>query len=105
MGGGYLTCASCHGPDGRGSVHTMMGMQTMNAPDIRWAVLAGAVEGGHGSESEATHGSGEYNFEAFRLAVVDGKHPNDLALSTNMSRWHMSNDNLADLNTYLKTLG
>jgi hypothetical protein len=36
MGSGYLTCASCHGPDGRGGVHSMMGMQTMNAPDIRW---------------------------------------------------------------------
>ncbi len=34
MGAGYLACASCHGPDGRGGQH-IMHMQTMDAPDIR----------------------------------------------------------------------
>lgn len=105
MGGGYLTCASCHGPGGRGGVHSMMGMQTMNAPDIRWEVLAGEVKGEHGGESEEGHGSGEYNLETFRLAVVEGKHPDGAtSLSTNMPRWKISDDDLADLIAYLKTL-
>lgn len=105
MGGGSLTCASCHGPNGRGGVHSMTGMLTMNAPDIRWSVLAGESKGEHGGESEAGHGSGEYNLEAFRLAVVEGKHPDgDTPLSTNMPRWKISNDDLTDLIAYLKTL-
>ena len=103
MGGGYLTCASCHGPDGRGGVHTMH-MQTMNAPDIRWSVLAGDMEGEHGGESEDVHGSADYSLETFRLAVVDGKHPDGASLSTNMPRWTMSDEDLADLVDYLKTL-
>jgi cytochrome c553 len=82
MGGGYLTCASCHGPDGRGGVHTMMGMQTMNAPDI---------------------GGAAYNLETFRLAVVKGQHPDGTSLSANMPRWNVSDEDLADLAEYLKT--
>jgi hypothetical protein len=39
MGGDFLTCASCHGSDGRGGVNTRMGMQTINAKDIRWSAL------------------------------------------------------------------
>ena len=31
---GYLTCASRHGPEGRGGVHAMH-MYVMKAPDIR----------------------------------------------------------------------
>lgn len=105
MGGGSLTCASCHRPNGRGGVHSMTGMQTMNAPDIRWSVLAGEMDGEHGGESGEGHGSGEYNLETFRLAVVEGKHPDDATpLSTNMPRWKISNDDLTDLITYLKTL-
>lgn len=103
MGGGYLTCASCHGPDGRGGIHTMH-MQIMNAPDIRWTVLAGEMEGEHGSESAEEHGVAEYNLEIFRLAVVEGKHPDGTALSVEMPRWNMSDEDLTDLLEYLKTL-
>lgn len=104
MGGGYLTCATCHGPDGRGGVHTMTGMQTMNAPDIRWSVLAGDIEGEHGGESEDVHRSADYNLETFRLAVADGKHPDGTSLSLNMPRWTMSAEDTAEVVDYLKTL-
>jgi mono/diheme cytochrome c family protein len=107
MGGGYLTCASCHGPNGRGGVHTMMGMQTMNAPDIRWSVLAGGTEGEHGGETEeGEHGeTGDgYDLEPFRLAVVEGKHPGGKSLSSNMPRWNISDEDLSDLADYLKAL-
>jgi mono/diheme cytochrome c family protein len=108
MGAGYLACASCHGPDGRGGVHTMMGMQTMNAPDIRWSVLSGEMEGEHGGETETEggHGDGDsgYDFDTFRLAVVEGKHPDSTSLSSNMPRWNIGDEDLADLVDYLKTL-
>jgi len=35
MMGSSLTCAACHGADGRGGAHTMH-MQVMDAPDIRY---------------------------------------------------------------------
>lgn len=97
MGGGSLTCASCHGPTGRGGVHTMQ--QTMDAPDIRWSVLAAGMAGEHEGET----GDG-YNLETFRLAVVEGRHPDGAELDANMPRWNMSADDLADLAEYLKTL-
>lgn len=107
MGGGSLACASCHGAGGRGGVHTMH-MQTMNAPDIRWSVLAGEMEGEHGGESEAEGGHGEmeagYDLETFGLAVVEGKHPDGTPLSANMPRWNIGDEDLADLAEYLKTL-
>lgn len=86
-GGGRLACASCHGPDGRGGVHGMGMMQTMDAKDIRWSVL-----------------EGEFDTEKFRAAVVEGQDPDGTQLSTDMPRWTIGDDDLADLIAYLKTL-
>ena len=86
-GGGGLACASCHGPDGRGGVHSMGMMQTMDAKDIRWKTL-----------------EGEFDAEKFRLAVEEGKDPDGTQLSTDMPRWKMSDGDIADLIDYLKTL-
>ena len=79
MMGGRLTCASCHGPGARGGEHVMH-MEVMDAPNIRWDTLAGhGAEGDddHGAQEETEHGedSGGYNLETFRLAVVEGRHP------------------------------
>ena len=87
MSGGYLTCASCHGPTGRGGVHTMMGMQTMNAKDIRWSAL-----------------QSEFDAVKFRLAVTEGQDPDGTQLNTDMPRWNIGDDDLADLIAFLKTL-
>ncbi|WP_323300851.1 cytochrome c [Crocosphaera sp. UHCC 0190] len=87
MGRGYLTCASCHGPNGRGGIHTMMGMQTMNAPDIRWSTL-----------------KDEFTPEKFRLAVTQGQDPDGTPLNNYMPRWKIGKDDLADLMAYLNTL-
>lgn len=103
MGGGDLTCASCHGPDAQGGVHAMMGMQTMDAPDIRWDSLASEGEDGHGDEEEG-HGEGEYDLELFRLAVVEGKHPDGEPISEDMPRWDISDEDLEDLAEYLMSL-
>ena len=86
-GGGRLACASCHGPDGRGGIHSMGMMQVMDAKDIRWSAL-----------------EGEFDPEKFRLAVVEGKDPDGTQLNMDMPRWDIGNDDLADLIVYLKTL-
>jgi hypothetical protein len=88
MGGGKLACASCHGFNGRGGTSTMMGMQKINAPDIRWLTL-----------------KSEFDAEKFRLAVTKGQDPDGKKqLNNYMPRWNIGNDDLVDLITYLKTL-
>jgi hypothetical protein len=87
MGGGQLACASCHGPNGRGGVHNMGMMQAMTAKDIRWSAL-----------------QSEFDAEKFRLAVTKGQDPDGTQLNTDMPRWNIGNDDLADLIPYLKTL-
>jgi cytochrome c553 len=86
-GGGNLACASCHGPDGQGGVHSMGMMQTMDAKDIRWSTL-----------------EDEFDQEKFRLAVEEGQDPDGTQLSTDMPRWMMSDEDIADLIEFLKTL-
>jgi hypothetical protein len=87
MGNGQLACASCHGPDGRGGVHSMGMNQVMDAKDIRWSVL-----------------QGEFDLDKFRLAVVKGQDPDGTQLKADMPRWTISDDDLGDLIVYLKTL-
>ena len=87
MGGGRLACASCHGTDGRGGVHSMGMMQEMDAKDIRWSTL-----------------EDEFDTEKFRLAVEEGKDPDGTELSTDMPRWKMSDEDIAALIDFLKTL-
>jgi mono/diheme cytochrome c family protein len=84
---GQVACVSCHGPNGRGGKHSMGMMQVMDAKDIRWSVL-----------------SKEFDQEKFRLAVVKGQDPDGTQLKLDMPRWNISNDDLADLIAFLKTL-
>ena len=46
----------------------------------------------------------EFDAEKFRLAVVKGQDPDGTQLKPDMPRWNISNDDLADLITFLKTL-
>jgi len=87
MGGGRLACASCHGTNGRGGVHSMGMMQTMDAKDIRWSVL-----------------QSEFDAAKFRLAVTQGQDPDGTHLNADMPRWNIGDADLADLIAYLKTL-
>lgn len=87
IGDGRLACASCHGPSGRGGEHNMGMMRVMTAKDIRWSAL-----------------QGEFDAEKFRLAVTKGQDPDGTQLKTDMPRWNIGNDDLADLIVYLKTL-
>jgi len=87
MGNGQLACASCHGPNGQGGRHSMGMMQVMDAKDIRWSAL-----------------QSEFDAEKFRLAVTEGQNPDGTQLKTDMPRWDIGDDDLADLIAYLKTL-
>ena len=97
MGGGgrWLNCASCHGPEGRGGIHTMH-MRLMKAPDIRYEALA--------TMPELKGRSRPYDLEDFRKTVANGRHPDGEELDADMPRWQMSEADLGDLFTFLKTL-
>lgn len=97
----WLSCASCHGPDGRGGPHVMH-MTWMDAPDIRISALSSESEE-HTQEMEG-HADEGYTLEMFKLAVVEGKHPDGEALSDEMPRWKMSDQDLEDLYEFLKSL-
>ncbi len=104
MMGSYLSCASCHGADGRGGRHVMQ-MQVMDAPSIRWAELAN--EGGEEHETDELDEHAhevQYGFEQFRRAVVEGDHPNGEALSRDMPRWKMGESDVRDLMDYLMSI-
>ena len=94
-----LSCASCHGQNASGGLHTMH-MQVMDAPDIRWSTLAGEIGGGYVDDNGEHAG---YGLEDFRMAVVDGKHPNGESLSSEMPRWNISNSDLEDLAEFLNS--
>jgi hypothetical protein len=95
--GNNLACASCHGADGRGGVHTMH-MNVMDAPDIRYGALSGEYDA-HGGESHQDEHEG-YGVDDFRLAVVGGVHPDGESLSRDMPRWLMMDQDLKDLFEY-----
>lgn len=102
MMGSSVTCASCHGADGRGGIHTMH-MQVMDAPDIRYVALTSNEDDDHGEDSHADE-HGEYDLEDFRQAVLYGKHPNGDFLSSDMPRWKIGERDLKDLFDFIKTL-
>ena len=99
MMGSYLTCASCHGPDAHGGRHVMH-MEVMDAPAIYYDALRTMMT----EESGGTQAAGGYTLGDFRTAVIEGKHPDGDQLLTDMPRWQMSDQDLADLFAFLKTI-
>ena len=101
--GTNLACASCHGSDGRGGIHTMH-MDVMDAPDIRFITLAGETsEHGEGEDSHADEHN-RYNLDDFSRAVIGGVHPDGIQLSREMPRWLMDTEDISDLFEYIQTL-
>lgn len=102
MGGGmmgsygqWLTCATCHGPQGRGGTHHMH-MRTMTAPDIRFVALR--------NMSEVKGRPRPYDIDDFRQQVENGRHPDGAEVNADMPRWKMSDSDLADVFTFLKAV-
>lgn len=96
MGGGMMTCASCHGPDGRGGRVRVM-MRVFEAPDIRYQTLT-SEEHGEDMEHEP------YTDEDIKRAITEGVEPDGEMLDWPMPRWTMSDEDLDDLLQFLKTL-
>jgi len=99
MMGSYLTCAACHGPDAHGGRHVMH-MEVMDAPAIYYNALNSMMA----EEVGGTQAASGYTLQDFRTAVIDGKHPDGDELSSDMPRWKMSDQDLADLFAFLKTI-
>jgi Cytochrome c len=95
MMGAYLTCASCHGLEGRGWLHQMH-MEVMDAPDIRYSAL--------NSMPEMQEGDASYGLSDFQKAVEDGEHPDGEKLDGDMPRWRMSDADLQDLYAFIQSL-
>lgn len=78
-----------HGDDGR--------------PNIRWVALSS--QGDHHEDRTADDEQEDIGFdlEAFRMAVVEGLHPDRSPLSDAMPRWEMSGDDSTDLAEYLQS--
>ncbi len=100
--GTNLACASCHASDGRGGLHTMH-MDVTDAPDIRYIALAGEGEGHEDDDSHSDEHS-RYDLEDFRLAVIEGVHPDGVTLNREMPRWKMDDRDLSALFEFLITL-
>lgn len=81
-----------------------MHMQVMEAPDIRYAALISGEDEHEGDGESMEHDQAVYDLDMFRQAVVEGKHPDGEALSADMPRWEMSDQDLADLFEYLKSM-
>jgi cytochrome c oxidase subunit 2 len=97
MMGRMLTCASCHGPDGKGGNYYIMMGQKISSPDIRWKVLSEEDGGGQ-------PGHKEYGLDMFKMEIEEGKYSTGDTMSLDMPRWNMSNEDLTALMNYLKTL-
>jgi len=92
-----LTCASCHGPDGRGGRQRMM-MRTFDAPDIRFQTLSTPRKNDQGEDEPI------FTEATVKRAITEGVDPDGKDLEWPMPRWSMSAADLDDLVQYLKTL-
>ncbi len=91
-----LTCASCHGSDGRGG-QTQIMMRVIEVPDIRYEALIGDD---HGDEE----GHESFTEDTIKRAITDGVEPDGEPLDWPMPRWSMGDEDLDDLVEFLKTL-
>ena len=106
MGGGMQTCASCHGPAGRGRRGRVM-MRAFEAPDIRYQTLTAEEHGEEGEEeADKEHPMEHEPFtdETIKQAITEGVEPDGESLEWPMPRWTMSDEDLDDLLEFLKTL-
>lgn len=89
---GMMSCAECHGPDGKGGAGRMM-MWSFEAPDIRYSALIA----GHDEEQP-------YTEELIKRAITKGIDSDGSRLEPPMPVWQMSEADLNDLMEFLKTL-
>ncbi len=88
-----LACVSCHGIDAKGGFNFPDGKT--ESSDIRWKTLS--------KEDPDEREHEPFDEAAFKKAVRDGIEPNGDRLSYYMPQWDISDKDLDDLITYLKT--
>jgi cytochrome c oxidase subunit 2 len=89
-----LTCAYCHGADGRGGTVFFM-MRSYDVPNITWTELTGP-------DPDMEHPP--YTEETLKRAITQGVDPGGNALEYPMPRWQMSQQDLNDLAAFIMTL-
>jgi len=92
MHGRMLSCAACHGTDGKGRAGRMM-MWSFEAPDIRYSTLTA----GHDEEQP-------YTDDLIKRAITKGIDSDGKRLESPMPVWQMSEADFNDLVDFLKTL-
>jgi len=98
-----ITCANCHGPEGKGGRVSMM-MSYFDVPNITWHVLT--QEEGHQEEPGETEHEEHppYTEETLKSAITRGVDPTGEPLDEEMPKWRMSGQDLNDLVEFIKTL-
>jgi cytochrome c oxidase subunit 2 len=89
---GMMSCAACHGADGKGGRGRTM-MWTFDAPDIRYSTLTAV----RGNETP-------YTDELIKRAITQGVDADGKRLEPPMPVWRMSDSDLSDVLEYLKSL-
>ena len=92
LGAGIFACGTCHGMDGRGVPEG-----SVEPSDIRWSTLQKILMTGRKRP--------RYDQERLARAIREGVDSAGNPLSPVMPRFRMSDDDLADLVSYLKRLG
>jgi mono/diheme cytochrome c family protein len=98
MRGGTMSCAACHGANGKGGSGRMM-MWQFEAPDIRYSTITSVGHGSNESDEKP------YTDDLIKRAVTKGLDSEGKALEQPMPVWQMLDEDFADLLAYLKTLG
>lgn len=98
-----ITCANCHGPEGRGGRVTMM-MSSFNVPDITWGKLTQEEHHEGNSDKDEHEEHPPYTLKTLKSAITRGINPAGEPLGDKMPRWRMSGQDLADLAEFIKTL-
>jgi cytochrome c553 len=87
-----FVCANCHGPQGHGGRIAIM-MQTLDVPNITWPEL---------TAQDMDHPA--YTEETLKRAITQSLDPAGNPLEYPMPRWQMSEQDLNDLASFIKTL-
>lgn len=90
------SCASCHGPGGRGGMYPLQ--CDLRTPPVDMTVLAGADPG------RPRHGA-PYTPAALRTALEKSRDPDGRALDPCMPRWYLGDGDFRDLVWRLLTMG
>ena len=98
-----ITCANCHGPEGKGGRVSMM-MSYFDAPNITWHKLTQQEPHEEGPDKDEHQEHPPYTEETLKSAITRGINPAGKPLDEEMPRWRMLGQDLDDLVEFIKTL-